>query len=95
MAIIYKGGFKYSADVEFLVTYFGEENIIEVDKEEMYNMNSNIFSISEKVIVSEKNFQRLNTILRDNGFHVEEIKFSETAKMEGLLRCATLPLIRL
>ena len=60
MAIIYKGGFKYSADVEFLVTYFGEENIIEVDKEEMYNMNSNIFSISEEVIISEKGFVRLN-----------------------------------
>jgi hypothetical protein len=25
---------------------------------------------------------------------VEEIKFSEIAKMEGLLRCATLPLYR-
>lgn len=94
MAIIYKGGFKYSADVEFLVTYFGEENIIEVDKEEMYNMNSNIFSISEEVIISEKGFVRLNTELRKRGFTLEEVPYAEIAKMEGLLRCSTMPLIR-
>lgn len=94
MAIIYKGGFKYSADVEFLITYFGEENIIEVDKEEMYNMNSNIFSISEEVIISEKGFVRLNTELRKRGFTLEEVSYAEIAKMEGLLRCSTMPLIR-
>ena len=94
MAIIYKGGFKHSEDVEFLVTYFGEENIIEVNKEEMYNMNSNIFSISEEVIVSEKGFTRLNESLRKRGFTVEEVPYAEIAKMEGLLRCSTMPLIR-
>jgi len=94
MAIIYRGGFKHSADVDFLVTYFGEENIIEVSKEEMYNMNSNVFSISEEVIVSEKGFVRLNTELRKRGFIVEEVPYVEIAKMEGLLRCSTMPLIR-
>jgi len=94
MAIIYKGGFKHSADVDFLVNYFSEENIIEVNKEEMYNMNSNVFSISEEVIVSEKGFVRLNTELRKRGFTVEEVPYAEIAKMEGLLRCSTLPLIR-
>ncbi len=94
MAIIYKGGFKHSVDVNFLVNYFGKENIIEVSKEEMYNMNSNVFSISEDVIVSEKGFVRLNAELRKRGFFVEEISFAEIAKMEGLLRCSTMPLIR-
>jgi len=94
MAIIYKGGFKHSADVNFLVNYFGEENIIEVSKEEMYNMNSNVFSISEEVIISEKGFVRLNTELRKRGFIVEEVPYAEIAKMEGLLRCSTMPLIR-
>ena len=46
MAILYKGGFKNETDVDFLINYFGKENIIEVSKEEMYNMNSNVFSIS-------------------------------------------------
>jgi N-dimethylarginine dimethylaminohydrolase len=94
MAIIYKGGFKHSADVNFLMNYFGVENIIEVSKEEMYNMNSNVFSISEEVIVSEKGFVRLNTELRERGFIVEEVPYAEIAKMEGLLRCSTMPLIR-
>ena len=60
----------------------------------MYNMNSNVFSIAPDVVVSEKNFTRLNTWLRDNGFTVEEIPYAEIAKQEGLLRCSTLPLIR-
>ena len=94
MAILYKGGFKHKADVEFLINYFGAENIIEVSKEEMYNMNSNVFSISEEVIISEEGFTRLNTELRRRGFTVEEVPYSEIAKMEGLLRCSTMPLIR-
>ena len=94
MSIIYKGGFKHSEDVDFLVNYFGEDNIIEVNKEEMYNMNSNIFSISEEVIISEKGFVRLNTELRKRGFTIEEVSYAEIAKMEGLLRCSTMPLIR-
>ncbi|MBT5858971.1 MAG: amidinotransferase [Flavobacteriales bacterium] len=93
-AIMYKGGFKNEEDIDFLVNLFSEENIIFITKEEMYNMNSNVFSISEKVIVSEKGFTRLNDNLRKRGFVVEEIQYSETAKMEGLLRCSTMPLKR-
>ena len=94
MAILYKGGFKNKEDVEFLVNYFGVDNIIEISKEEMYNMNANVFSISENIIISEKGFIRLNNELRKREFIVEEISFSEIAKMAGLLRCSTMPLIR-
>jgi len=94
MAILYKGGFKHKEDVDFLVNYFGADNIIEISKEEMYNMNSNVFSISESVIISEKGFTRLNNILRERGFIVEEVSYAEIAKMEGLLRCSTMPIIR-
>ena len=93
-AILHKNGFLVESEYEWLVNYFGKENIFEITKEEMYNMNSNIFSISEEVIISEKNFTRLNSWLRDNGFTVEEVTYSEIAKQEGLLRCSTLPLIR-
>ncbi|MDC3104996.1 arginine deiminase family protein [bacterium] len=94
-AIIYEGGFKNTEDILLLIKKFGNENLIRISKEEMYNMNSNVFSISENVIVSEISFKRLNNILRELGFIVEEIKFSEIAKMEGLFRCTTLPLHRL
>lgn len=93
-AVIYPGGFKNQEDVQFLVDYFGEENIIKITREEMYDMNSNLFSISPEVIVSEKGFTRLNEELRRRGFTVEEIPYAEIAKMEGLLRCSTLPLRR-
>ena len=93
-AIIYEGGFKNYDDVLFITEKFGNDNLIRISREEMYNMNSNIFSISENVIVSENGFKRLNRLLSEQGFVVEEIKFSEIAKMEGLLRCTTLPLQR-
>ncbi|WP_075342630.1 dimethylarginine dimethylaminohydrolase family protein [Tenacibaculum agarivorans] len=93
-AILHKNGFLVDREYEWLVNFFGKENIFEITKEEMYNMNSNVFSISENVIISEKNFTRLNTWLREKGFTVEEVPYAEIAKQEGLLRCSTLPLIR-
>lgn len=93
-AIIHKNGFLIEKEYEWLVNFFGKDNIFEITKDEMYNMNSNVFSISENVIISEKNFTRLNTWLREQGFTVEEVPYAEIAKQEGLLRCSTLPLIR-
>ncbi|TDD75916.1 dimethylarginine dimethylaminohydrolase family protein [Flavobacterium caseinilyticum] len=92
--IIYKNGFREEADYLFLVNLFGKENLFHITRDEMYNMNSNVFSIDTNVVVSERNFTRLNNWLRVNGFVVEEIPYSEIAKQEGLLRCSTLPLIR-
>ena len=93
-AILHKNGFLVESEYEWLVNFFGKENIFEITKEEMYNMNSNVFSISEEIIISEKNFTRLNHWLRENGFTVEEVPYAQIAKQEGLLRCSTLPLIR-
>ena len=93
-AIIHKDGFKNREDYDFMVDYFGSANVFEIDSQDMYSMFSNVFSLSPEIVVSEKSFTRLNNQLRDWGFRVEEITYSETAKMEGLLRCSTLPLIR-
>jgi len=93
-AILHKNGFLIEKEYQWLVKFFGRENIFEITKDEMYNMFSNIFSISENVVISEKNFTRLNTWLRNQGFTVEEVPYAEIAKQEGLLRCSTMPLIR-
>jgi N-dimethylarginine dimethylaminohydrolase len=93
-AILHKNGFLIEREYDWLLNYFGKENVFEITKEEMYNMNSNVFSISEEVIISEQNFTRLNTWLRKNGFIVEEVPYTEISKQEGLLRCSTMPLIR-
>tara|TARA_R110000782_G_scaffold31095_1_gene76928 strand:- start:219 stop:1133 length:915 start_codon:yes stop_codon:yes gene_type:complete len=93
-AILHKNGFLVEEEYQWLVDYFGKENIFEIDAQEMYRMFSNVFSISPDVVVSERNFTRLNNWLRDQGFTVEEIPYAEISKQEGLLRCSTLPLIR-
>ena len=93
-AILYPAGFLDQDEYEWLVDLFGKENIFEITRQEMYDMNSNVFSISEDVVISERNFTRLNTWLRENGMTVEEVPYAEIAKQEGLLRCSTLPLIR-
>jgi len=92
--LLYQGGFKYKKDLQLIYDMFGEENIILINKQEMSNMYANLFSISHNIIVSEKKFSRINQLLIEKGYIVEEIPFSETSKMGGLLRCVTLPLIR-
>lgn len=93
-AILHKNGFLIEEEYDWLLNLFGNDNIFEITKHEMYDMNSNIFSISEDVVISERNFTRLNTWLRAQGFTVEEVPYAEIAKQEGLLRCSTMPLIR-
>ena len=93
-AIIYRDGFINPRDAEHLVGFFGKENVFELTKEEMYWMNSNIFSISEDVVVVEEHFTRLKAWLEEQGITVEPVPYREISKMGGLLRCSTLPLVR-
>ncbi|NQX77722.1 arginine deiminase family protein [Gilvibacter sp.] len=92
--IIHKEGFLNEHEYLWLVNHFGVDNCFHIDKDEMYNMFSNVFSIAPDVVISERNFSRLNTWMRSHGITVEEVPYAEIAKQEGLLRCSTLPLIR-
>ncbi len=92
--IIYKSGFREESDYVYLLKLFGKENLFHITREEMYHMNSNVFSVDENVVISERNFKRLNSWLRSQGFTVEEVPYAEISKQEGLLRCSTMPLIR-
>ena len=94
LGIIHKEGFRSEDDYKYLVDLFGEENLFHITADEMYHMFSNVFSIAPDVVVTERNFTRLNEWLRSKGFTVEEIPYAEIAKQEGLLRCSTMPLIR-
>ncbi len=94
-AIVYKDGFSRVSDYHLLMDIFGKENVFEITQEEMYRMNTNVFSISPEIVVSERNFTRLNRHLREEwGLTVEEVPYNEISKMGGLLRCSTLPLVR-
>ena len=93
--IIYKDGFVDESDYRLILDIFGEENCFHVTKEEMFEMNPNIFSISPEVVVSDVAFTRMNRHLQDVwNIKVEEIPYREISKMGGLLRCSTMPLVR-
>ena len=93
--IIYKDGFVDESDYRLILDIFGEENCFHVTKEERFDMNPNIFSISPEVVVSDVAFTRMNRHLQDVwNIKVEEIPYREISKMGGLLRCSTMPLVR-
>ena len=91
-AIIYLGGFKQKP-VE-LLRLFSTEKLIHINLEQKNRMFPNIFSISPRKIVIEKGFKELGTELRKRNYEVFEVNFSETSKLNGLLRCSILPLRR-
>jgi len=93
-AILHKNGFLEEKEYNWLVNLFGAEHIFEISTQEMYDMNSNIFSISKDVVISDASFTRLNGWLRARNITVEEVHYREIAKQEGLLRCSTMPLVR-
>ena len=93
-ALIHEEGFLNPTDCEFLESLFGKNNLFYVNKYEMAAMNCNVFSISEKVVISEQKFSRLNSWLRLQNFTVEEVAYAEISKQGGLFRCSTMPLIR-
>lgn len=93
-AIICKDGFMHEKEYKWLINYYGKQNVFEITKKEMYQMFSNIVSISPHVVISDKKFKRLNSWLKQQEITVEEVSFAEISKQGGLLRCSTMPLIR-
>lgn len=91
-AIIYENGFVHGP--EALCDIFGERNLIKVTQYEMYHMFPNIFSISPELVVSDNSFERLNSILNEKGIKTISTNYQEVAKLGGLFRCSTMPLIR-
>ena len=93
-AIICPDSFVNKNDVDYLISYFGENNIYAAYGQEAYMLISNLLVLSPEVIVSDKRFTKLNTWLEENGFLVEKISYENVSKMSGLFRCSTLPLLR-
>ncbi|KGO00061.1 cytochrome C biogenesis protein CcmF [Porphyromonas macacae] len=94
-ALIYRKGFLHENEVAQIDEIFGRDNLFEVTPEEAYYMNTNVFSISPEVIITEEKFVRLNEHLRNQWeMTVETVPYAEISKMGGLLRCSTMPLVR-
>ena len=95
LAVISKGGFANLKDYEWLINYYGEENVLNLNNKEMSLMMCNILSISKNEVISDIRFTKLNTWLKSKKIKTIEINLKETSKQGGLFRCATLPLERL
>ena len=94
-ALIHDQGFLNPTDFEWLLDFFGKDNVFIATPKEMSQMYCNVFSISKDVVISEQSFTRLNTWLTTQGFTVEQVPYAEISKQGGLLRCSTLPLNRI
>ena len=92
-AIFHANGLKHEEDRAFIRAQF-EGRLLEVDADQMYDMQCNLISITPEDVVSCPTFERVNAQLLDWGYRVHTTPLQETAKMEGLLRCVTLPLFR-
>ncbi|MFY0643212.1 MAG: amidinotransferase [Bacteroidia bacterium] len=92
-ALIFEDGFSNLKDVETLREIF-DNKLLKVSRNEMYLMGCNVFSIDRDLVVSERGFIRINEKLQSLGYQVEEIPYYQISKLEGLLRCSTLPLHR-
>ena len=93
-AILHANGFREESDLKWLRERFGDRRL-EVDAEQMYHMQCNLISIDPQHVVSCPGFESVNAQLQAWGYHVTTTPMQETAKMEGLLRCVTLPLHRI
>ncbi|MEC7951084.1 MAG: arginine deiminase family protein, partial [Bacteroidota bacterium] len=92
-AIFHADGLKREEDRKALRDAF-QGKLLEVDASEMYHMQCNLISISPEDVVSCPTFGRVNDQLNAWGYRVHTTPMQETAKMEGLLRCVTMPLFR-
>jgi len=91
-AIIYEEGFLETPKV--IMNQFPEEKLIRVSQKEKEMMFPNIFSVGPQDVIIEKSFTRLINELENRGINCHQVKYSETSKLSGLLRCSTLPLLR-
>lgn len=91
-AIIYPDGFANTPGP--IYDLFNQEHRIEVTQEQMNQMYPNIFSIAPDKVLVERSFTALIKQLEEVGIECIPVSYAETSKLSGLLRCSTLPLLR-
>lgn len=68
--------------------------LIEVTEEEQFQLGPNVLSIGSRKVISLPENSHTNEAMREKGFTVIEVPFSEIIKSGGSFRCCTLPLLR-
>lgn len=88
-ALIYRDGFH-----EIPAAISDRYELIEVTKDEQFELSTNVLSISPTEVISRDVGGRVNDELQNAGLEVIEIPFDDTPKSGGSVRCASLPLLR-
>jgi N-dimethylarginine dimethylaminohydrolase len=90
VALIYPNALT-KKDIEFFGSRY---DLIEVSKEEQFQLGTNVLSIGNKKILSLPVNVKVNKELRNRGFEVIEVDITEIIKSGGSFRCCTLPIFR-
>ena len=64
------------------------------DKKSMFEMQSNLLSVSPDLVISDPSFTAVNKWLNTKEIQIVTVPYDEISKQGGLFRCSTLPLIR-
>lgn len=68
--------------------------LIEVSEEEQFTLGTNVLSIGNKKVFSLPQNTEVNQQMRNHGFNVIEVDFSEIIKSGGSFRCCSMPVER-
>ncbi|HZZ98834.1 MAG TPA: arginine deiminase family protein [Candidatus Saccharimonadia bacterium] len=68
--------------------------LLPVFEEETLDLATNVFLVNPETIFSAKHNRRINAMLINAGFHLEELNYTEPINLGGSFRCTTLPLVR-
>jgi N-dimethylarginine dimethylaminohydrolase len=86
--------FPKALDDETIQMLADRYTLIEVSEEEQFTLGTNVLSIGNKKVFSQPQNTDVNKKMRDFGFNVIEIDFSEIIKSGGSFRCCSMPVER-
>ncbi|MEK5186514.1 dimethylarginine dimethylaminohydrolase family protein [Solibacillus sp. FSL W7-1324] len=69
-------------------------DLIEVSENEQFTMGTNVLSIGQNRVLSLPVNSDVNYQMRQHGYEVLEVDFSEIIKSGGSFRCCSMPLVR-
>ncbi|MET0958912.1 MAG: arginine deiminase family protein [Psychrobacillus psychrotolerans] len=69
-------------------------NLIEVSESEQFSMGTNVLSIGQNRVISLPINHDVNLQMRQHGYQVIEVDFSEIIKSGGSFRCCSMPIER-
>ncbi|MCM3710558.1 dimethylarginine dimethylaminohydrolase family protein [Sporosarcina luteola] len=86
--------FPEALSADMVETLSQSYKLIEVSPEEQFTMGTNVLSIGGNKVFSLPQNKQVNAAMREHGFEVIEVDFSEIIKSGGSFRCCSMPLER-